>query len=144
MKQLVGTLGLVLLLATPLAAQEPVRLPTERITEAVPPAGAMPTLLQDIGLDQKLNEQLPLTLDFVDETGRAVKLGDYFGSRPVILALVYYECPMLCTQVLNGLVSALGVMNFTAGTEFDIVAVSFDPGETPELARGKKAAYVER
>ena len=144
MKLTVQTIGLVLLLATSIAAQEPVRLPGERITEAVPPAGAMPSLLQDIGLDQKLNEKLPLTLDFVDETGRAVKLGDYFGSRPVILALVYYECPMLCTQVLNGLVSALGVMNFTAGKDFDVVAVSFDPGETPVLARGKKAAYVER
>ena len=144
MKQLVRTLGLVLLFATVVVAQDPVRLPTERITEAVPPAGAMPSLLQDIGLDQKLNEKLPLSLDFVDETGKAVKLGDYFGTRPVILALVYYECPMLCTQVLNGLVSTLGVMNFTVGKEFDVVAVSFDPGETPELARGKKTAYVDR
>jgi protein SCO1/2 len=144
MRVLRRTVGLVLVLATTVAAQEPVRLPTERITEAVPPAGAMPTLLQDIGLDQKLNETLPLSLAFKDEQGRDVTLGDYFGQRPVILALVYYECPMLCTQVLNGLVSALGVMNFTAGREFDVVAVSFDPGETPELARGKKAAYVER
>jgi protein SCO1/2 len=104
----------------------------------------MPSLLQDIGLDQKLNEPLPLGLEFVDESGRAVKLGEYFGKRPVVLALVYYECPMLCTQVLNGLVSALGVMNFTVGRDFDVVAVSFDPGETPELARGKKAAYVDR
>jgi protein SCO1/2 len=144
MRLLVRSIGLTLLAATCVAAQEGVRLPTERVTEAVPPAGAMPSLLQDIGLDQKLNEKLPLTLDFVDETGKAVKLGDYFGKRPVILALVYYECPMLCTQVLNGLVSALGVMNFTVGKEFDIVAVSFDPGETPELARGKKASYVDR
>jgi protein SCO1/2 len=144
MGKVLRTIWLVLLLSASIAAQEPVRLPTERVTEAVPPAGAMPTLLQDIGLDQKLNETLPLTLDFVDETGKAVKLGDYFGKRPVILALVYYECPMLCTQVLNGLVSALGVMNFTVGREFDIVAVSFDPGETPELARGKKASYIDR
>ena len=71
-------------------------------------------------------------------------LGDYFGRRPVILVLAYYECPMLCTQVLNGLVSAIGVLNFSVGKEFDIVTVSFDPGETPELARGKKAAYIER
>ena len=142
--RLLRTLGLVLLLATPLVAQEPVRLPTDRVTEAVPPAGAMPTLLQDIGLDQKLNEQLPLGLAFKDEQGRDVTLGTYFGSRPVILVLAYYECPMLCTQVLNGLVSALGTLNFTVGREFDVVTVSFDPGETPELARGKKAAYVER
>jgi protein SCO1/2 len=138
------TFGLVLLLATKVAAQEPVRLPTDRITEAVPPAGAMPTLLQDIGLDQKLNEQLPLSLAFKDEQGRDVTLGTYFGSRPVVLVLAYYECPMLCTQVLNGLVSALGTLNFTVGREFDVVTVSFDPAETPELARGKKAAYVER
>ncbi len=142
--KLLRTFGLVLLLATPLAAQESVRLPTDRVREAVPPAGAMPALLQDIGLDQKLNEQLPLALAFKDEQGRDVTLGSYFGSRPVILVLAYYECPMLCTQVLNGLVSALGTLNFTVGREFDVVTVSFDPGETPELARGKKAAYVER
>jgi protein SCO1/2 len=142
--RLLRAFGLVLLLATTVAAQEPVRLPTDRITEAVPPAGAMPTLLQDIGLDQKLNEQLPLSLAFKDEQGRDVTLGTYFGSRPVVLVLAYYECPMLCTQVLNGLVSALGTLNFTVGREFDVVTVSFDPAETPELARGKKAAYVER
>ena len=87
---------------------------------------------------------MPLTLKFKDEQGREVALGDYFGRRPVILVLAYYECPMLCTQVLNGLVSAIGVLNFSVGKEFDIVTVSFDPGETPELARGKKAAYLER
>ncbi len=133
-----------MLLATYAAAQDAIRLPTERQREAVPPAGAMPALLQEIGLDQKLNERLPLTLAFRDEQGRSVTLGDYFGRRPVILSLVYYECPMLCTQVLNGLTSALSVMNFTIGKEFDIVTVSFDPGETPELARAKKAAYLER
>jgi protein SCO1 len=126
------------------AAQEPVRLPGQRLTEAVPAAGTMPTLLQDIGLDQRLNETVPLKLKFRDEHGREVLLGDYFGRRPVILTLVYYECPMLCTQVLNGLTSALSVMNFSVGREFDIVTVSFDPGETPELARAKKAAYLER
>jgi protein SCO1/2 len=126
------------------AAQEPVRLPGQRLSEAVPAAGAMPSLLEDIGLDQKLNESLPLSLKFKDEQGRDVTLGDYFGRRPVILVLAYYECPMLCTQVLNGLVSAIGVLNFSVGKEFEIVTVSFDPGETPELARSKKAAYIER
>ena len=86
----------------------------------------------------------PADIPFVDETGRQVTLGDYFGKRPVVLALVYYECPMLCTQVLNGLVSALGVLNFEAGREFDVVAVSFNPKEGPGLASQKKAAYVER
>jgi protein SCO1 len=109
-----------------------------------PPSHRLPQLLTEIGLDQKLDAQLPLDLGFVDEAGRAVTLGDYFGKRPVVLTLVYYECPMLCTQVLNGLASAIGVLQFDVGQEFDIVTVSFDPGETPELARAKKAAYLER
>ena len=87
---------------------------------------------------------MPADIPFVDENGQAVKIGDYFGKRPVVLALVYYECPMLCTQVLNGLVSALGVLNFEAGREFDVVAVSFNPKEGPGLASQKKASYVER
>ena len=72
---------------------------------------ARPGILSKIGIDQTIGQQVPLDLPFVDETGRQVTLGDYFGKRPVVLALVYYECPMLCTQVLNGLVSALGVLN---------------------------------
>jgi protein SCO1 len=126
------------------AAQEPVRLPGQRLTEAVPAAGTMPTLLQDIGLDQRLNETVPLKLKFRDEHGREVLLGDYFGRRPVILTLVYYECPMLCTQVLNGMVSALGVLTFDVGREFDVIAVSINPKETPGLAAQKKQAYLER
>jgi protein SCO1/2 len=109
-----------------------------------PPSNRMPQLLTEIGLDQKLNAPLPLDLPFTDEQGRQVRLGDYFGKRPVILTLVYYECPMLCTQVLNGLSSAIGVLQFDVGREFDIVTVSFDPKETPELASAKKAAYLER
>jgi protein SCO1/2 len=104
----------------------------------------MPELLQEVGLDQKLNTQVPLNLKFRDEDGRVVTLGDYFGKRPVILTLNYFECPMLCTEVLNGLVSALGVMNFSVGKEFDVVTVSFDPRDTPERARLKKAAYLGR
>jgi protein SCO1/2 len=107
-------------------------------------AGERPGVLREVGIDQRLNHQAPLDLPFRDEEGRAVRLGDYFGRRPVILALVYYECPMLCTQVLNGLVGALGVLSFDAGREFDVVAVSFDPGEGPALARAKKHAYLER
>ena len=118
--------------------------PGERVSTAVPPAGQMPELLQEVGLDQKLNTQVPLGLKFKDEDGRVVTLGDYFGKRPVILTLNYFECPMLCTEVLNGLVSALGVMNFTIGKEFDVVTVSFDPRDTPERARQKKAAYLGR
>jgi protein SCO1/2 len=105
---------------------------------------ARPGLLSQVRIDQQLNRQIPLDLPFRDETGKEVKLRDYFGKRPVILALVYYECPMLCTQVLNGLVTALSVMNFEPGRQFDVVAVSFNPREGPALAAQKKAAYLER
>jgi len=108
------------------------------------PTGARPGLLSKIHIDQHLDTKLPLDLPFVDDHGKQVRLGDYFGKRPVILALVYYECPMLCTQVLNGLVTALTVMNFEPGREFDVLAVSFNPREGPGLASQKKAAYVER
>jgi protein SCO1/2 len=114
------------------------------LAESGDPASAKPGVLARVGIDQRIGEQVPLDLPFLDEHGKAVKLGDYFGKRPVILALVYYECPMLCTQVLNGLVSALGVMNFEPGREFEVVAVSFNPKEGPGLALQKKAAYMER
>jgi protein SCO1/2 len=103
-----------------------------------------PEALKKIGLEQRLGNQVPLDLPFKDEAGRDVKLGDYFGKRPVVLTLVYYECPMLCTQVLNGLSRAIGTMSFTVGKEYEIVTVSFDPGETPALARAKKAGYIKR
>jgi protein SCO1/2 len=108
------------------------------------PITAKPGLLGKIGIDQRLNHQVPLDLGFVDEAGRDVKLGDYFGKRPVLLALVYYECPMLCTQVLNGVTGALKVLSFDVGKEFDVVAVSINPKEGPGLAAAKKQAYVER
>ena len=112
--------------------------------EAVDPASAKPGLLGKVGLDQRIGQSIPLDLPFTDDGGRAVTLGQYFGKRPVILALVYYECPMLCTQVLNGLVTSVGILNFQVGREFDVVAVSFNPKEGPGLAAQKKAAYVER
>lgn len=105
------------------------------------PSG-LPKALRDVGIDQKLNEQLPLDLVFRDEKGQQVKLGDYFGEKPVVLALVYYQCPMLCNQVLNGMVTAFKVMSFKAGDEFDVVTVSFDPRETHSLAAAKKQTYV--
>jgi protein SCO1/2 len=118
--------------------------PGERVGAGVPSAAGMPELLQEVGLDQKLNAQIPLNLTFKDESGRTVKLGDYFGKRPVILTLNYFECPMLCTEVLNGLTGAMKTLNFSIGKDFDVVTVSFDPRDTPELARAKKANYVER
>ena len=106
------------------------------------PSG-LPKALDGIGIDQKLNEQLPLDLELKNENGETVKLGDYFGKKPVMLSLVYYECPMLCNQVLNGMVTAFRLMPFTPGDEFEVVTISFDPRETPALAAAKKKNYVE-
>lgn len=104
----------------------------------------LPAALRNVGLDQRLNEQVPLDLLFRDEAGQPVSLGAYFGKKPVVLALVYYECPMLCTQVLTGLVSSLKAISFNAGEQFEVVSVSIDPVETPALAAKKKATYVQR
>lgn len=103
----------------------------------------LPKPLQTVGIEQRLNEQLPLDTKFVDENGQAVALGDYFKKgKPVVLALVYYECPMLCNQVLTGLSGALKGVNFDAGKEFEVVAISFDPRDTPAVARSKKETYL--
>lgn len=102
-----------------------------------------PNALQEVAIEQKLDEQVPLDLPFVDENGQSVMLGDYFGQRPVVLALVYYECPMLCTLVLNGVTTSLGLMEFNPGQEFDVVAVTIDPDETPDLAAAKKRNVLE-
>lgn len=107
------------------------------------PVNAKPGLLARIGIDQKIGQQLPLDLTFRDEDGRDVKLGQYFGSRPVVLALAYYECPMLCTQVLNGMTGALKTLSFDAGKDFDVVVVSIDPKDSFRLAANKKQTYVE-
>ncbi len=107
----------------------------------------LPAALQTVGIEQKLGDRLPLDAEFKDESGAPVKLGSYFSKgRPVILALVYYECPMLCNQVLNGLNGSLKGMNFDAGKDFDVVAISFDAreNEKADLAKNKKASYVER
>ncbi len=107
-------------------------------------ASERPDELKEVGIDQRLNSSVPLDLVFQDETGRSVRLGDYFGRKPVILAPVYYECPMLCTQILNGLVGALKAVSFNPGDDFVVVPFSFDPAETPDLAAAKKAAYLKR
>jgi protein SCO1 len=108
------------------------------------PADAKTGILREIGYDQRLGAALPLETTFRDEQGRVVKLGDYFGKRPVILNLVYFECPMLCTLTLNGLVGALDTLSFDVGREFEVITVSFDARETPALAAAKKAAYLKR
>ncbi len=103
-----------------------------------------PPALREVGFDQRLGQPLPLDATFRDESGRAVRLGDYFQGRPVVLTLNYYECPMLCTVVLNGLAGALDTLAFDPGREFEVVTVSFDPKEGPALAAAKKKAYLQR
>jgi len=115
---------------------------TQGITS--PPANVRPPGLKNVGIEQHLNEQIPPALRFRDETGNAVQLSDYFGRKPMILNLVYYQCPMLCGEVLSGLESALRVLKFDVGKEFDVLTVSFDPKETPEMAAAKKAEYLKR
>ncbi|HLM61182.1 MAG TPA: SCO family protein [Pyrinomonadaceae bacterium] len=110
-------------------------------------SSGLPEALKTVGIEQKLNGQLPLDAEFKNESGAVVKLGDYFGKdRPVVLALVYYECPMLCSEVLNGLTGSLKGISFDAGKEFDVVAISFDARENgkSELAKNKKASYLNR
>lgn len=109
-----------------------------------PAADGRPEALREIGFDQRLGETMPLDVRLRDETGREVRLRDLFRGRPVVFSLVYYECPMLCTLSLNGLVSALDVLKMEPGRDFDLVTVSFDDRETPDQARKRKNVYVNR
>jgi protein SCO1 len=104
----------------------------------------VPKGLEGVGIDQKLDQQLPLNVQFRDEAGRTVTLGSFFHGKPVLLAPVYYRCPMLCTQILNGMVSALKAVSFDPGRDFEVVAFSFDPKDTPETAGAKRLNYVKR
>jgi protein SCO1 len=105
-------------------------------------SAVLPPQLRGVGIDQHLNEQVPLDLKFRDETGQTITLGSYFGHKPVILSLVYYSCPMLCTMAENGLLNTLRDVQFNIGKQFEVVTVSIDPTENPEMAMGKKAVYV--
>ena len=107
-------------------------------------SSSMPAPLREIGFDQNLDQQLPLDAQFVDEDGQQVRIGQYYGSRPVILGFVYYECPMLCTQVLGAMTATLGVMSLEPGQDYEVVLVSIDPRETPAQARAKKTEYMHR
>jgi protein SCO1 len=104
----------------------------------------LPQVLQKVGVSQHLNQQLPLNESFVDETGKSVKLGDYFGKHPALLSLVYYTCPMLCSEELDGITSSLMMVKLTPGKDFDVVVISIDPSDTPEQAAKSKALYVKR
>jgi protein SCO1 len=109
-----------------------------------PPSDVRPPYLQNVGIEQHLNGQVPPDLSFVDDTGRSVKLGDYFGSKPIILNLVYYNCTMLCGEALAGLTGAMKMLKFDVGKEFEVVTISFNPKETPEIAAAKKKDYLAR
>lgn len=106
-------------------------------------ASNVPPQFKEVTFAQRLNERLPLDATFRDETGRTVALGEYFGRKPVVLAFVYYQCPMLCSQTMNGISSALKVLPFVPGKEFEVVLISFDPRDTPEAANAKKRAHME-
>jgi protein SCO1/2 len=125
-----------LLLLAPLSAH------ADGQPEVGQPAAAQPEALRNVGIDQRLDQQVPLDLTFRNEAGESVTLGSLLRGKPVILNLVYYECPMLCTLVLNGLLSAMKALPFDAGREFDVITVSFDPKDTPALAAQKKATYL--
>ena len=104
----------------------------------------LPSLLTNVKVTQRLNKQIPLNGIFKDETGKTVRLGDYFGKLPAILALVYYNCPMLCSEELDGLVGALEMVKFKPGKDFNVIVVSIDPSETSQLAAKKKSFYLQR
>jgi protein SCO1 len=104
----------------------------------------LPPALQGVGIEQKLDRQVPLDVVFRDEAGRPVPLASFFHGKPVLLAPVYYRCPMLCTQILNGVMSSLKAVSFNPGRDFEVVAVSFDPKDTPQLAEAKKENYLRR
>jgi protein SCO1 len=103
-----------------------------------------PEILNNVGIAQHLNQQLPLNLTFTDDAGKQVQLSSYFGKRPAILALVYYQCPMLCSEELNGLTGALQMVNFVPGRDFDVIVVSIDSSEGTDLAAAKKRSYLKR
>ena len=108
------------------------------------PAAAVPVPLREIGFDQNIGAAVPLDVPFRNERGEAVRLGDYFGGKPVVMVFAYYECPMLCTLAINGLASALDILTLDAGRDFEVVIVSFDPRDTPAAATAKKTSYLSR
>jgi protein SCO1 len=109
-----------------------------------PPANVRPPYLQNVGIEQKLDAQVPADLAFTDDAGRAVKLGDYFGKKPLILNLVYYNCTMLCGEALAGLTGSMKMIKFDVGDQYDVVTVSFNPHETTADAAAKKKDYIQR
>jgi protein SCO1/2 len=127
----VATVALLCMFIVPAAAQTKEQSTVSRV-------------FKEVGIDQKLGDTIPLDLPFRDETGATVKLGDYFHGKPVVLSLVYYNCPMLCKMTLNGMVECFLSMKYIVNEDFDVVTVSFDPSETPEIAADAKRTYLTR
>jgi protein SCO1 len=138
---LAATCAFVLSLGSPLLSAQ---VSAYGDKETGPTNDRPPTLLNGVGIDQRLNTQLPLNLAFTDDAGQQVTLASYFGKRPAILALVYYRCPMLCSEELDGLTSALEMVRYVPGKDFNIIVVSIDPTEGTDLAAAKKREYVKR
>src|SRR6202521_856856 len=137
MNRIRSTAGIVALLALSVIAG------AQTIPDNVGTSSAgLPAQLQNVGFEPQLNAQLPLDLNFRDEAGRDVQLREYFGRKPVVLALVYYGCPMLCNQVEMGVVGSLKMLSCNAGRDYEVVFVSFDTRETPDMAAQKKAAAL--
>ena len=113
-----------------------------QLSDPVQRIGIRPDLLKDVGIDQKLNQQIPLDLAFRDENGKTVEIGKYFGHKPVILSLVYYDCPMLCTQVLSGMEASLRNISLNIGDDYNVVTLSIDPHEDAKLAHVKQELYT--
>jgi len=128
-------------------AQPGMPQPSSPLYGARPESGTvstgLPKALKNVGIDQRLNEQVPLDAVFKDEQGQEVRLGQFFKGKPVVLSLVYYSCPMLCTQVLNGQLGAFRNVSFNIDEQFEVVTVSFDARETPQLASAKKQTYIK-
>lgn len=144
MRIVLGVLLVLAALTPPLGAQMTgAPTPGYRPTPGTP-ASTMPRALQEIRFDQMLDSPLPLDATFRDEDGRTVQIGEYFGKKPAVLAFVYFDCPMLCTQIVNALASALRPLSLTPGEAFDVVLVSFDSRETPVLAKQKKTEALAR
>ena len=137
-------LATVLTLVTLVAATVPAQARYGK-QETLSNDGSLPGPLREVGFEQKLGETIPLDLVFTDEKGEQVEIGSFFQpERPVVLALVYYECPMLCNLILNGLIGSLDILTFDPGTDYDVVVISFDPGEDHFLAAAKKRGYMEQ
>jgi protein SCO1 len=118
------------------------------VGDGVAPSGGVPSnlmspQLKDVGIDQKLDSQIPLDLSFRDETGQPVTLGKYFSKRPVILSLVYFKCPMLCPEVIQGMTHTLNLVKLDMGEDYDVLTVSFDPRDTPQSAAEKKQEWLK-